>query len=430
MILTVKTETVVSPNTSRSNASPARPRANRAKRPNFRKAIPWVIGLIVVAAIIAGLRPKPTPVEVASVSRGPLTVSVLEEGKTRIRHRYTISPSVNGFLRRPEVRAGAPVKAGETVLAEVQAEPASLLNPRLRTEAEARVKAAEAMLEQRESEVERARSAADLAKKEQQRTEALSKSGAASAREADQAETEAALRSRELRSAEFARNVAEFEVQQARAALMQAEGGREHSGEPLKLVAPADGFVLNVFEESARIIAAGTPVMEVGDPTNLEAEIELLSTDAAGVKPGADVSIERWGGENPLRARVALVEPAAFTKISALGVEEQRVKVRVDFVDPLPRELQLGDRYRVEARIVTWHSDNTLCIPTGALFRRGGDWMCFIIEGGKAKLQKVEVGHNNGVLAEVLSGVQEGTRVILHPPDAVSEGAPVTPRAE
>lgn len=435
MILTVKTETTGSPKTSRSTASPgdavaARPRPVRAKRRNFRKAIPWVIGLVVVAAIIAGLRPKPTPVEVALVSRGPLTVTVLEEGKTRIRQRYAISPPVSGFLRRPELRAGAPTKAGETVLATIQAEAASLLNPRLRSEAEARVKAAEATLEQRESDLERARSAADLALKERKRTEALTKSGSASAREADQAETEATLRSRELRSAEFARNVAQFEVQQARAALLQAEGGQEATGEPLKIIAPVDGFVLSVSEESARVIPAGTPIMEVGDPMDLEAEIELLSTDAAGVRSGADVSIERWGGEKPLRGRVALVEPAAFTKISALGVEEQRVKVRVEFVDPLPRELLLGDRFRVEARITTWHSDNTLRIPTGALFRRGGDWMCFTIESGKATPQKVEIGHNNGVLAEVLSGVQEQTRVILHPPDAVSEGAPVIPRSE
>jgi HlyD family secretion protein len=400
------------------------------KRRNYRKAVPWIIGLAVVGAIIAGLRPKATPVEVAFVSKGPLTVSVLEEGKTRIRHRHTISPPVSGYLRRPELRAGAPVKAGETVLALVQAEAASLLNPRLSSEAEARVKAAEAMLEQRESDLERARSAADLAIKERTRTEALTKSGAASAREADRAETDAAMRSREVRSAEFARNVARFDLQQARAALLQAEGGQEPTGEPLKLIAPVNGFVLNVAEESARVVAAGTPIMEVGDPTDLEAEIELLSTDAAGVQPGAIVSIERWGGEKPLRGSVSLVEPAAFTKVSALGVEEQRVKVRVDFLDPLPRELLLGDRYRVEARIVTWHSDNTLRIPTGALFRRGGEWMCFTLERRKAQIRKVEIGHNNGVLAEVLSGVEEKTRVILHPPDAVSEGALVSPRSE
>lgn len=384
----------------------------------------------MLVAIVAGLRPKPIPVEVAQVSRGPLTTSVLEEGKTRIRHRYTISPPVSGYLRRPELRAGAPVKAGETVLALIQAEPASLLNPRLRTEAEARVKAAEAMLNQREAELERARSAADLAAKELKRAEALRKSGAVSARESDQAETDAALRSRELRSAEFAMNVARYEVQQAQATLLQAEGGKEPSGEPIKLISPVDGFVLTVAEESARVIAAGTPIMEVGDHTDLEAEIELLSTDAAGVQPGAEVSIERWGGSKPLRGRVSLVEPAAFTKISALGVEEQRVRVRVDFEDPLPREMLLGDRYRVEARIVTWHSDDTLQIPTGALFRRSGDWMCFVTKNGRAELQKVEIGHNNGIQAEVLSGVQAGEHVILHPPDVVTAGAAVKPRME
>ncbi|MHA3773968.1 efflux RND transporter periplasmic adaptor subunit [Verrucomicrobiota bacterium sgz303538] len=407
----------------------ARPRRVNAKRHTFRKFTPWIIGMAVVAAVIAGLSPKPIPVEVADVHRAPLTVSVSEEGKTRIRHRYTISPPVSGFLKRPELRAGARIEAGKTVLAIIQAEPASLLNPRTQTEAEARVKAAEALLNQRETELERARSAADLAEKERKRTAALRKSGSASARETDQAETEATLRAREQRSAEFAINVAQFEVQQARAALLQAQGG-ESSGEPLKLIAPVNGFVLNVFEESARVIAVGTQIMEVGDTADLEAEIELLSTDAAGVQPGAEVIIERWGGPNPLRARVSLVEPAAFTKVSALGVEEQRVRVRVDFVDPVPPELLLGDRYRVEARIVTSHSPDVLQIPTGALFRRGGDWMCFVLGGGKARLQKVEIGHNNGVQAEVLTGIESGEKVIMHPPDVVTAGASVLPRKE
>jgi HlyD family secretion protein len=400
----------------------------RARRKNFKKFIPWILGVIVLVAVVAGLRPKPLPVEVAVVGRGPLTVTVLEEGKTRIRQRYTISPPVSGYLRRPEVRAGAPVKAGETVLARVQAEPAGLLNPRTQAEAEARVSAAEALLNQREAELERARSSADLAAKELERARALRQSGAVSASEADQRESEAAMRGRELRAAEFALNVGKFELRQAEAALMQAKGNPDQAGEPVTVTSPVTGFVLNVFEESARIIAAGTPIMEVGDPTDLEAEIELLSTDAAGIQIGAEVSIERWGGPKPLRARVALVEPAAFTKISALGVEEQRVKVRVDFIDPLPRELLLGDRYRVEARIVTWHSDDVLQIPTGALFRRGGEWMCFVVEGGKARLRQVKVGHNNGVQAEVIDGIAAGEQIILHPPDAVTDGAPVNPR--
>jgi len=168
------------------------------------------------------------------------------------------------------------------------------------------------------------------------------------------------------------------------------------------------------------------PIMEVGDPQDLEAEIELLSSDAVGVAPGADVSIEHWGGESPLRGRVSLVEPGAFTKISALGVEEQRVKVRVDFVDPAPPGRDLGDRYRVEARIVTWRGNGVLQVPTGALFRRGNDWMTFAVKEGKASLRRVEISHNNGVDAEVHSGLSEGDAVIIHPRDSVHDGASVS----
>lgn len=223
--------------------------------------------------------------------------------------------------------------------------------------------------------------------------------------------------------------VAEFEFAQAQAVVsMQAKNPTTDKSEAYKIVAPVDGFILNVFEESSRVITPGTPIMEVGDPNDLEAEIELLSSDAVGVQPGATVSIEHWGGDKPLRARVSLIEPGGFTKISALGVEEQRVKVRVDLVDPLPPGKFLGDRYRVEARIITWHSDSVPQVPTGALFRRGNDWMTFLVEGGKARTTKVDILHNNGTAAEVVGGLKQGQTVIVHPPDAVADGQAVKPR--
>src|SRR5690606_2778748 len=169
-------------------------------------------------------------------------------------------------------------------------------------------------------------------------------------------------------------------------------------------LAPISGYVLQVFEESARVVNPFTPIMEVGDPTDLEAEIELLSSDAVAVKVGAEVQIEHWGGDKPLRGRVNLVEQGGFTKYSALGVEEQRVRVRVDFVDPFPDGQSLGDRYRVEARIVTWHEDHVLKVPVGALFRRGNDWMVFVVRDGRARVQKVAIGKQNGVEAQVLGG--------------------------
>ena len=390
--------------------------------------MPYVLAAALLGAIVYGFLPKPIAVEIATVSTGPLTVSVLEEGKTRIRHRFMISPPVAGFLNRVELRAGARIEKGKTVLATIQPQPASFLDPRSRAEAEARVKGAEAAKMRTEAEVERAREALALAEKERVRAAALKAKGAVSVKDFDTAETHAAMTGRELRAAEFALEVAGFERAQADAALMQTQTPGDSTAKPVEIIAPVNGYVLNVAEESARSVAPGTPIMEVGDPADLEAEIELLSSDAVGVRPSAEVSIEQWGGGKPLRGTVTLIEPGGFTKISALGVEEQRVKVRVNFTDPIPPEHPLGDRFRVEARIVTWHGERVLQVPTGALFRRGGDWMAFLLEGGKARITKVEIAHNNGVAAEVVSGLREGQSVLLHPPDTVADGAAVKQR--
>jgi HlyD family secretion protein len=383
------------------------------------------LGAILLAAIVLGLWPKPIPVETAVVSRGSLTVSVLEEGKTRIRHRFEISPPVAGYLNRVALRAGAPIRAGETVLATIVAEQSGFLDPRTRAEAEARVKAAEANRQQRRSEVGRARAALDLAQKDFARANELLKSQVISRQEWDVAENRVSILRREYNAAQFALQVAEFELTQARATLVQLQSPESGPSQRLRIVAPVDGYVLNVYEENARVIAAGTPIMEVGDPRDLEAEIELLSSDAVAVAVGADVSIEQWGGEGTLRGRVSLVERGGFTKISALGVEEQRVKVRVDFLESPPPGNELGDRYRVEARIATWHGEDVLQVPTGALLRRGGDWMTFVVENRKAHLRKVEIAHNNGLAAEVLSGLSLGDAVIIYPPDSLTDGASV-----
>ncbi|MGB8168255.1 MAG: HlyD family efflux transporter periplasmic adaptor subunit [Chthoniobacteraceae bacterium] len=412
----------------KSSISAAPTRARSRQPAPWRKAIPYLIGGALVFVLVNALRPRPIDVEFAAVSTGPLTVSVLEEGKTRIRHRYLVSPPVMGFLRRIELRAGDRIVAGETVLARIQPQPASFLDPRARAEAEARVRMSEAAKMQRETQVDRAKAALDLAQKEVVRARELKRSGAIATKDWDTAESQVSVLTRELHTAEFGLQVAEFERVQAEAALMQAKNPGSEVSEPLTILAPVSGFVLNVLEESARILPAGTPIMEVGDPTDLEAEIELLSSDAVGVRPGAEVSIEQWGGDAPLRGKVTVVEPGGYTKVSSLGVEEQRVKVRVDFSDPFPPGITLGDRFRVEARIVTWHADDVLQIPTGALFRRGGEWMTFAFDGGKARLAKVEIAHNNGIAAEVRSGLKAGQRVILHPPDAVADGASVRPR--
>lgn len=413
------------------------PTTTPARRPNgarptasWRKYLPYVLGAGAVLLLFKALSPAPLAVEIGTVKRGPLTVTVLEEGKTRIRHRYLITPPVAGYLNRVPLRQGDKIEAGKTVLATIQPQPASFLDPRARAEAEARVKAAEATKMQREAQIERATAALDLANKELARARDLKKSGAIAVKEWDTTENQVAILTRELHTAEFGLQVADFELVQAKAALTQVQSPvtDSNNSEPLKIIAPLSGYVLNVYEESARMLTAGTQIMEIGDLEDMECEIELLSSDAVGVHPGADAGIEEWGGDNPLRGKVTVVEPGGYLKVSSLGVEEQRVKVRIDFVDPLPPGMTLGDRFRVEARIVTWHGDNILQVPTGALFRRGGDWMTFVYEGGKARQVKVEILHNNGVAAEVRSGLKEGQQVLVHPPDAVLEGSSVKPR--
>lgn len=394
----------------------------------WRKLFLYAVGLALAAFVITGMIPKPIEVEAATVSRGPLTVTVLEEGKTRIRSRYVVSPPIAGYLRRVPVRAGDSIEAGKTVLAVIQAAPSSFLDPRAKAQAEAAVHSAEAARMQRNEQVQSAGSELELAKKELQRADQLRKKGAIAVQEFDTASNRVDMLQNQLGSSRFALKVAEFELEQAKAALVQAESDPSEGGQPIEVKSPVTGYVLNVYEESARTVTPGLPIMEVGDPKDLEAEIELLSSDAVNVKPGAEVSIEQWGGSEPLQGRVVLVEPGAFLKVSALGVEEQRVKVRVNFTD-LPDGM-LGDRYRVEARIVTWTGENVPQVPTGALFRRGNQWMTFVLADGKAKLTKVNITHSNGIAAEVMDGLQEGQQVILHPPDSVSDGVAVRARPE
>ncbi len=414
--------------TAKPTSTVSATRSDKRKPGAWRRFIPLGIVAALVAAIVAGLRPRAIEVETASVTTAPLDVMVLEEGKTRIRHRYMISPPISGYLNRIALRAGDRIVAGQTVLATIQAQPSAFLDPRARAEAGARANAAAATKMRAESEVERLQASLTLAEKEKARAADLKTKGAISTKEWDTAETQVAMIARELHSAEFAIRVAEFERVQAQAALAQVQTPATEKSEPFTLLSPITGFVLGVQEESARTVAAGVPLMEVGDPTDLEAEIELLSSDAVGVQPGAEVSIEQWGGDVPLRGKVAVVEPGGYTKVSALGVEEQRVKVRVEFTAPIPATHPLGDRFRVEARILTWHGANVLQVPTGALFRRGNDWMTFLLSGGQARLTKVEIAHSNGLAAEVRTGLQPGQTVILHPPDAIADGAAVKTR--
>ena len=349
-------------------------------------------------------------------------MSVVEEGSTRIRNRYLVSPTVAGFLRRVTVRAGDPVVAGQTLLATVQAASASFLDPRARAQAEAAGQSAEATCMQRNEQVNSAAAELDLGRRDLIRAQKLKDTGAIALQAFDLVMNRVEVLEDQLASAKFALKVAEYELAQAKAALVHVED-EGAGGRLIEIRSPVTGRVLNVFEESARVVAADTPIMEVGDPNDLEVEVELLSSDAVNVRVGAEVSIQEWGGNMPLSGKVTLVEPRAFLKISALGVEEQRVKVRVNFVN-LPKDV-LGDRYRVEAHVTTWSGDNALRVPAAALFRRGKNWMTFTVENNRAELTRVSIDHNNGDLAEVNNGLVEGQRVILYPADSIDDGVSV-----
>jgi HlyD family secretion protein len=277
--------------------------------------------------------------------------------------------------------------------------------------------------------LERARSAYEFADKDLARFRRMLQNGSATPQEFDNAAQRERSAAEELKSAQFAQQVAEFELEQAQAALLRVRPSPgDMATQRFEITAPIRGKVLRVFQESGIVVTPGTKLLELGDPTDLEVEIDVLSADAVKIRPGTKVFFEHWGGPAPLEARVRLVEPAGFTKISALGVEEQRVWVIADFVDPAEKRQTLGDAYRVEARIVIWEEDNVLKVPAGALFRNGTGWAVFLAGNGKAELRRVKVGQTNGLESQILDGLAAGDTVILHPSDKVKDGVAILAR--
>lgn len=397
----------------------------------LRRTGPVAVIFLVVAAILWGLWPRPVEVDLGEVTRGPMRVTVDEEGKTRIREWYVVSAPLAGSLLRVQLKAGSPVVAGETVLAVLEPGDPAFLNAREKAETEARVKAAEAAKHQADARVTAARKELDLASGNLARVRQSHAAGVASAEEFQSAEVREQVRAEEVRAAQFAVRVATFELELAKAALVRSEPKSALTPEDrrLEIRAPVDGRVLRVFQESASVVTPGTRILEIGDPADLEMVIEVLSTDAVKIAPGNRVIVERWGGEEALRGRVRLVEPAAFLKVSALGVEEQRVNVIADFTDPLEKRKTLGDAYRVEARVVVWEADEVVKVPAGAMFRSpGGSWAVFVARDGRAQLTPIDVGRTNGAEAEVRGGLAPGDRVVLHPSDRVKDGARVAGR--
>ena len=398
---------------------------NAAPPPRRRRWLPYAGGVLLIVLIAAGLWPRPLPVETEPVARGPLLVTVDEEGQTRVRNRYVVASPAGGHLRRIDLKAGAAVEAGVTVLAVLETGGADLLDARSLAQAQARVRGVESARDQAEARRTLAAATLKQAQADLKRAQTLSAQNIISHQELEVALTNERVAAQEERAAGFALQIASYELEQARAVLIRAQPGEGGDNATLQIVSPVSGRVLRVMQESARTVPAGTPLLEVGDPTDLEVRIDVLSRDGVAISPGAKVLLEQWGGDRPLEARVRLVEPSAFTKISALGVEEQRVYVIADFVDPVEKRPTLGDAYRVEARVVRWSADNVLRVPAGALFQREGAWQTYVAEGRRAKLRTVKTGQTNGIETEITEGLTEGDQVIVYPGDRVTDGSRV-----
>ncbi|MBL9164930.1 MAG: HlyD family efflux transporter periplasmic adaptor subunit [Planctomycetaceae bacterium] len=411
----------------------------------------------VAGAIILGLRPAAVEADLAPVVRGDIRETVDQDGRTRLRERYAVSAPLAGRLLRIALDPGDQVEAGETLVASIEPRDPELLDARALLQAEANVKAAEARLERTSPLLDEAVANLEFAEADLQRARQAQQEsrGSVTLNELENKEMVRRTRAALVRAAEHAHEIAKFELAQAEAALIRsrplgestpdaasnaadaATGDAARTPAPypqqdpqwhFNIPAPINGRVLRVFRESSGVVAAGDQLLEIGDPLDLEVEIDVLSRDAVKVKPGAPVLLEEWGGERPLHGEVRLVEPSGFTKISTLGVEEQRVNVIVDLVDPPQSREALGDGFRVEARIVTAEAKNALKVPTSALFRAGDDWAVFRVEDGIARQRTIKVGLQNGLEAEVQEGLAEGDLVVTHPGDNVVDGRAVKAR--
>ncbi len=390
------------------------------------RRVAWAVLVLMVAAGLAwALWPRAILVDTAPVGLQDIDVLIEEEGEARIREIFTVSAPVPGHMSRQDLHAGDEVIAGSTIVARISPADPALLDLRSRRIAEATRDAAEAAVGLARAELARSRAQGDYARSELRRVEALVNRDAMPPRALDQARLDAAAAQAAVESARANLMVRERELESARAALIEGSGQTGDGGCCVEIVAPASGRILRVLTESEQVVTAGTPLLEIGDPSDLEIVVELLSSDAVRVQAGAPATLDGWGGP-PLAARVTRVDPSAVTRVSALGIEEQRVTaVLAPEDDPALRQ-RLGDGYRVIAHIVVWQGKRLTAVPVGALFRSGDAWAVFRVEAGRAKLTPIDLGERNQDWAEVRSGLEPGALVILHPSDRIADGVRVT----
>ena len=386
----------------------------------MRRLIPWSLALVLLSLLVWAFRPQPVRVETAQVGLQDFAVSVEEEGVARIRDIYTVSATLSGRLSRIGLHPGDVVEAGKTVVASIGPAAPALLDARARAVAVAAVAAAGAAVDLARAQLDQAQATAELRQAEADRAAKLFDRAAVSRSVLDNAVLDARTAQAAVASAEATLAVRARELDSARAVLDVSDAGSPPSC-CVALIAPVSGQVLRVLTTSEQVVPAGAALLEIGDPVDLEIVTELLSRDAVRVQPGAKAEILGWGGA-PLAARVRRVNPSAETKVSALGIEEQRVEVLLDLDGDAQGWRQLGHGFRVIARIGLWQGRDVLAVPEGALFRSGRDWAVFALRDGRAALQVVRLGERNGDLAQVLDGLQEGERVVLNPGDAVADG--------
>jgi HlyD family secretion protein len=384
--------------------------------------------VVVVGAIVYGFLPKAVSVDTAMVYRGPMKVTVEEEAKTRVRDRFVLSAPVAGFVRRISIDVGDRVEKGQT-LAELEPLRSDLLDPRSRATSEAVVASAEASVRVEEETMKAARADAEYRQQALERSRRLFEDGLISRDAIEQVEAAAKHSRAALLASEAAVRVARSGLDRARATLRHSAAEAMPSGlRTVPIRAPVTGSILKIYRKSEGIIQPGEPLIDLGDPQKLEVKVEALSTDAVKISPGMPVLFERWGGEPPLAGTVRVVEPAGFTKISSLGVEEQRVPVIVDIASKDKAVLRLGDGYRMEASFIIWQDEYVLQVPASSLFRTSNGWAVFVVESGKAKKRDVRVGHRTGLAAEVLSGLKEGDIIVSHPDNSIEDGGRVSRR--
>ncbi|MCU7904327.1 MAG: efflux RND transporter periplasmic adaptor subunit [Candidatus Thiodiazotropha sp. (ex Epidulcina cf. delphinae)] len=398
---------------------------------HWKRILLWsLLSLILLGALIWAFIPKPIAVDLLTLTPGELVVTVDEEGETRVRDVFVLSAPISGRAMRIDAEVGDAVIANETLLAEIEPIAPTLLDPRSEAQARADIRAAEANRILAEATVKEANVELAFALSELKRAQSLRKEAVISARELESAERTQQTRQAALETALATRQARQAELERARAELISPAASRQPSDDCqcVAIHSPVNGRILKILHKSEGVVSAGEPLVEIGDPGELEIVADLLSSDAVKVEPGQSVIIENWGGRAALSGSVRRVEPFGFTKVSALGIEEQRVNVIIDFTSPKAQWSRIAHGYQVDVRIVLWQGDEVLKLPLTALFRDGEDWAVFVEQQDKARQRQVKIGRRTGLEAEILSGVTAGEHILVHPSDKIAEGIAIEAR--